>query len=142
MKNFENEHTFVHTNSEQYIFKQARSIRRLFIAASILIPATMIFGPFAAGAALICSIYGFVKLQKVSKISPSARAFVQGMKSLGIICICISAIAFILTMSISFLVIPLAMEALSTGDLSMLESGLFGPDGLNIDDSNRTDTWG
>lgn len=118
--------------------RELKSVRNLIVAASIAGPVSLFFGGvLLSSVGLVCGFLGLRKLKKLSaKNSSFAEAASRVLKSV-YVAMAISGVALILNAVSLWIMYPIVMEALETGNYDSILS-----DSLNAATGSGTSTWG
>ena len=119
--------------------QDARSLKiaqNLTLVGSLAGPVSLFIGGVLLGlAGLTCAIIGFRKLNKLTETNPNMHLIIKRVKRSSIIAMVICGIAIVLNAISAYMMFPLVMEALQTGDYRNLGGGISELPGNNS-------TWG
>lgn len=122
--------------------RELKRAQNLTIAASILGPVSLFFGTvLTSGAGIACAILALRKILKIEKAEGPLRIAAKRMKVLSIVTLVVCSLAFILSAITIWLLYPIVLEAVETGDYSALMNGSTGS-GLGDGSTKGSSTWG
>lgn len=122
--------------------KELKRAQNLTIAASILGPISLFFGGVLfSGAGVACGIIALRKILKITKKGGALQVAAKRMQTLSIVTLVVCSLAFILNAITIWLLYPIVLEAVQTGDYSALMNGDAGGS-LGGGSTEGSSTWG